>query len=201
MGVCLLISLVIAYITGAIPTGYWLGKIVGGIDITQHGSGNIGATNIARVLGKKYFALVFLIDAGKAWATLYCCDNFLLQNLPNSIHVAMLLITACVLLMGNAYSCFIGFRGGKGVAAMVGIIGYVYPPILLLIFCFSWLLVLLITRRVFAASLIAIVAMSLAALWLTIFDIKHFLFLAFMCVWLIVRHHDNIKKWWASRDS
>ncbi len=193
--VCLLISLVIAYIVGALPTGYLLCKLVTGTDIREYGSGNIGATNIARLLGIKYFALVFLIDAGKAWITLYGCNNFLLAGYNEDYRVIALLASAGMLLVGNAYSCFIRFRGGKGVATIIGLVAYLYPPFLVLLFFVSWLVVLAITRRAFMASLVTIAVVSATGITLYALDMRYFIFLIFMCVWLIVRHHGNIKKW------
>jgi glycerol-3-phosphate acyltransferase PlsY len=196
----LLISVFVAYLVGAIPTGYWLCKWLKGIDIRQYGSGNIGATNSARLLGKKYFALIFLLDAGKAWVTLYACDAFWFTTYAESYRLPALFTTAGVLLIGNAYSCFIAFRGGKGVATTVGIVGYLYPPLLALLFCCSWLVIFGVTRRAFIASLTAIGIVSLTGPLIYPLEIKYIIFLVFMCFWLIIRHHGNIKKWWARGD-
>jgi glycerol-3-phosphate acyltransferase PlsY len=190
----LLFPFFIAYLIGAIPSGYLVGRWVKGIDLRLHGSGNIGASNSARLLGKKYFALIFLIDAGKAWAVLYGCDKFSFVGFHEPCRAIVLMVVASVLLFGNAYSCFIGFSGGKGVATTVGIIGYLYPPLFALLFCCIWAVILLIFRQAFLASLIAAVAVCLMAPWLFGIMIYYFWFFLFICIWLVIRHHDNIKK-------
>lgn len=186
---------------GAIPTGYWLGKWFKGIDVRQQGSGNIGATNIARLLGKKYFVFVFLLDAGKAMMTMFVCDHWLLSGFVGTYKITALLLVATTLLVGNAYSCFIAFRGGKGVATSVGIIWYLYPPLLALLFCCSWLMIMAVVRRAFVASLGAVVLVCLLGPVVYVLSLVQMLFLVFIALWLVIRHQANLKKWWAGSDA
>ena len=98
----------LAYLIGAIPTGYLIARLKGVRDIRQHGSGNIGATNVSRLLGIHYFFIIFFLDAGKA---------FLFMNtIKPYFPIDYLYFFAGILLLGNTCSLFLRFRGGKGVA-------------------------------------------------------------------------------------
>ncbi|MFH1832096.1 MAG: glycerol-3-phosphate acyltransferase [bacterium] len=195
----LLVALfVLAYLIGSIPTGYLICRYCFNIDVTQHGSGNIGATNVARVLGKgiKYFVFIFLIDAAKAYLSLYAANYFFVHNLLiNAAQVQnYILLLACAVLLGNAHSIFLKFKGGKGVATSLGIIVYLIPVSLVLLFLASWLIILAFTRRVFMASIGATIIMTgmYGYLYFTGNNLL-FYFLIIICYWLILRHRANIK--------
>ena len=178
------------YLIGAIPSGYIFAKFFFNVDITQQGSGNIGATNSARVLGGiKYFFLIFFLDAGKA----FCCLCFLKSIFHCSY---MLTVAAIMLLIGNSYSCFLGGRGGKGVATLVGIV-FAFAPLyftcsLLLI----WLLLFAFFRKVDAASLVSLIV-SLCIYGVFFYEQfpEFFYFLLFAFVFLSIRHQSNIRIW------
>lgn len=177
---------------GAIPTGYWLCRWLKGVDITQHGSGNIGATNVGRTLGKLYFILVFLGDAGKALGVLVG-GSWLYQG-PNK--TLLLIVMAVALLIGNAYSIFIGFKGGKGVATMVSIFGYLYAWPLSILFGVLWFVILGISGKAFIATFTAY------CLFVVVYFIGytapsgiHTLFLLFLGGWLVLRHWGNVAGW------
>jgi len=177
---------VCAYVIGSIPTGAWFAQWWCGMDIRQHGSGNIGASNIARVLGKRFFVPIFLFDAGKAYAVLALGALFLpLVYVPVFIYLA-----PAALLIGNGYSCFLNFRGGKGVATVVGIMLYVLPAFVGVFAC-AWLALLVVSRKPFIASL---GAMVLATGVMTFWDVKHVPFLLCIIAWLVFAHRANLKK-------
>ncbi len=180
-----MIVFALAYLIGAVPTGYLLARSFG-IDITKHGSGNIGATNVARVLGsKKYFFLIFFLDVFKAAGFLYLAQPYLSQ-----LH---LLYCAVAILLGNAYSIFLRFRGGKGVATSFGILLALFPPPVTLTFFVAWVFTLAVARRVDVASLIAALCTTLgAASGLLIVAPHQVGFLLFMTFFLIVRHRSNL---------
>src|SRR3989337_2711884 len=113
-----------AYLIGSIPTGYLITRYVRGNDIRRFGSGNIGATNVARFLGLKYFFLVFFIDACKAYTYLVWCAC---MGLPQEV----VFFAAISLLIGNSCSAFLQGSGGKGVATIVGILFVVHPLVFL----------------------------------------------------------------------
>lgn len=182
---------------GSIPTGFWFSKYFFNLDITEYGSGNIGATNIGRVLGKKYFVLIFLIDFFKAFISLY-----LINLVGGKIGIQpvflqkLLILNALAFLFGNAYSIFLKFRGGKGVATTAGILACLFPFRLLFCFACLWILILIITRRPFIASLFA-AYLSCPVFYLFFLDntnVYFFYFLIFVSIWLTFRHMLNIRK-------
>lgn len=107
--------LVFSYLIGSIPTAFWLGKAIYGVDIRQHGSGNSGATNSMRVLGKGAGFTVLIIDILKGWGIV-----LLARALDFRMEDQFLFGLAAV--MGHILSIFAGFRGGKGIATSFGII-------------------------------------------------------------------------------
>jgi len=185
-------SLIFSYLIGAIPTGYWICKFFYGTDITKRGSGNIGATNVARVNGKFLFLPIFLIDAGKSYLALYFVDLGFNQFYGFYPQPWFLFLTASCLLLGNAYSIFIGFRGGKGVATMLGIIAYLFSVTSFLVFCVLWLVIYAATKHAFMASIGAMfLFLSLVLLFCHLTNGQVF-FLACLFMWLLFRHQSNI---------
>lgn len=138
----------LAYLVGALPIGFWIARRAGVNDITRHGSGTMGATNVARTLGASFFFLVFCIDAGKAALMLYCMPEFFW--------------TAGIigLMLGNTRSLFLRGGGGKGVATLVGILA-IMNSTLLLLFLVVWITVLLLLRSVGKASVCALAVLLL----------------------------------------
>jgi glycerol-3-phosphate acyltransferase PlsY len=173
--------ILIAYLVGAIPSGYWFAKYFFDTDITKHGSKNIGATNVARVLGeKKYFFLIFFFDFFKA----FIFSSFF------QAHIFPL--CAIALLVGNGHSIFLRFRGGKGISTMLGILG-VFPA-LFFGFIFVWSVAAWYWRRVDVASLLA--TLSLLT-WYTVpanFFLPPILLVVFFVVWVFFRHRENMRE-------
>lgn len=175
-----------AYLTGAIPTGFIIARLAGIADITAHGSGNIGATNVARVAGKQYFLLVFLIDVLKAYLFLW-----LLQHL--NVHYLIQYLCTISLIIGNSFSLFLGGKGGKGVATSVGIMAF-FNFYVLTAMLFFWLGCVLKTRNVGISSVIALFLLPILV-FASMPQITDFLILCvFMSCWGIWRHAENIKK-------
>ena len=178
-------TLIGAYIVGSVPTGFIVARLAGVSDIRQHGSGNIGATNVARILGKKFFALVLLLDAGKAYACLA-----LLASLGASKE--FLCLAALALLLGNSASIFLRFTGGKGVAVTVGSLLFLAPSIVLVALC-VWFAILGLTRTVGFASVVAalgVVIMGVVMIYtqndpVTLTSIV-------MALWVVVLHSKNM---------
>ena len=143
-----------AYLVGSFPSGYLIARSAGIDDITRRGSGTMGATNVARSLGIRFFFIVFLIDACKAAALLYCMPAY-----ARPLGIIML-------MMGNTLSAFFSFSGGgKGVATLVGIL-CVLDLKLTLLFIAVWLLSLIGIRSVGIASSIALVLLVPGAFFL-----------------------------------
>lgn len=129
-----LLFYVIAYLIGSIPTSVWIGKLFYGIDVRDYGSQNAGATNTFRVLGKKAAIPVLIFDVFKGWAAvnLVYLDRLLPVNYPHLNHDTSLFVIVKVILglfaiLGHLYPVFAGFRGGKGVATLFGMVIGLHP--------------------------------------------------------------------------
>ena len=157
--ILLVVLVLISYLVGSIPTSIIMGRVLRGIDIRDHGSGNAGATNVFRVLGWKPALVVMLLDVFKGWlaAALLAGITFggLLGEIPfnNPPLVAILCGTAAVL--GHTFTIFAGFKGGKGVGALAGMLIHLFPVAVLLGLA-VWLLVLMTTGYVGLSSVTAV---------------------------------------------
>ena len=155
-----------SYLLGSIPFGYLVGKI-GGIDIRKIGSGNIGATNVVRVLGKRYGYPVFVLDFLKGFGAVkisisIATDARLEWGSPEIFGV----LAAVASVIGHSFPVWLKFRGGKGVATSAGAL-FGLVPLAALIAVVIWLLVFWFTRYVSVASLVTAVALPLVILIMT----------------------------------
>jgi glycerol-3-phosphate acyltransferase PlsY len=143
-----------AYLLGSIPFGLLLGKIFGGADVRKSGSGNIGATNVARVVGPVAGVLTLLLDAGKGAAAVW------LAGLLSSESATWLIVAMLCVLAGHCFPVWLRFRGGKGVATAAGAF-LVLCPIAMLGATLLFLLVVIFWRLVSLGSISAAAAMPL----------------------------------------
>ncbi|WP_400192359.1 glycerol-3-phosphate 1-O-acyltransferase PlsY [Hymenobacter sp. B81] len=162
----LALALVLAYLLGSIPTALWVGRRFYGLDVREHGSGNAGATNTFRVLGKKPGSFVLLVDALKGFVAAYFLPLWLVSvgAIEPAHEVYYRLACGVLAIIGHIYPVFAQFRGGKGVATVLGMMLGVAPAtvgVCLLVF----LAVLLLTRYVSLSSMTA--GLTFALLQLT----------------------------------
>ena len=177
-------QLFFAYFIGSLPTGSFIAYLKGIKNIRAHGSGNIGATNVARVLGIHYFFLVFFIDCFKAYAALWGIYYW-------GASCSWLLVCALAVLLGNSRSIFLRLKGGKGIATSFGLVLFLFPSILLIVVP-VWLLVLALIRNVGMASVASMVVLPFAGIVLGA-DIHAIWFLVIVALWCIFLHRVNIK--------
>jgi len=163
MNAALLALIVGSYLLGSIPTGVVLAAAMGRQDIRTAGSGNIGATNAARVLGKKFGACTFLGDMLKGYVPVLAARMLLTDTHdPGSVQLAAALC-GCAAFIGHLYPIYLRFRGGKGVATACGIMLALEPaiiPVLLIVF----IGVAAVSRYVSLASLVSACALPLLLL-------------------------------------
>ncbi len=187
-----IIALVAAYFVGSIPFGLLLTKIFGKKDIRQEGSGNIGATNVVRVAGKKLGMVTFALDALKAVFALVIALYFLKVN--NA------LILNCVVgltVVGHCFPLWLKFKGGKGVATFLGGLVFYNPGFALLIML-GWYIFFYITRIVSVASIVIMLAISV--FYLLDFNLDMLAFI--LTPWLVIyMHRENIKRIIAGTES
>lgn len=152
---CAITLVIIAYLLGSIPSAVWIGKKYYGIDIREHGSKNAGTTNMLRVLGKRAAIPVFIIDYFKGFVAVILTSVMRYDDAINDAWLINLRIIATVfVVLGHIYPIFAGFKGGKGVATLLGAGTGIYAPILLL--CFGvWCFVFAIWHYVSLASMVA----------------------------------------------
>ena len=153
--ITIIISLIIlAYLIGSIPTAVWVGRMFYDVDIREHGSGNAGATNTFRVLGKKAGIPVLLFDVFKGWLavqlTLLTTHYLLLSNDQN---INLQLSLGVAALIGHIFPVYVGFKGGKGVATLLGLI-IAIAPIAALYAIIIFVITLLVTKYVSLSSMI-----------------------------------------------
>ncbi|HDY76270.1 MAG TPA: acyl-phosphate glycerol 3-phosphate acyltransferase, partial [Candidatus Marinimicrobia bacterium] len=132
----LILILFASYLTGSIPTSIIIGKAAKGIDIREHGSGNAGGTNVFRVLGWKYALVVVVFDVFKGWlpTAVYATS---LQSLPIQDIGVIQILCGFAAVLGHIYTIFAGFKGGKGVGTVGGMLIALFPtavPLCLIVF-------------------------------------------------------------------
>jgi glycerol-3-phosphate acyltransferase PlsY len=140
------VLLLLAYVAGSIPFGLVVGKVFYGVDVREHGSGNVGTTNVFRVLGKKAGMAVMISDILKGYV-------------PAAIAAAVFdpwfaIFIAAAPVLGHIYSIFLKGRGGKGIATGAGVVLALVPVAFAIIFA-TWLILIVTTRYVSVASLVA----------------------------------------------
>jgi len=155
-----------SYLLGSIPAGYLAGQIAG-IDITKTGSGNIGATNVTRVLGKRYGYPVFAVDFLKGFGAVRISILIATRLRPQWNSPEMFgIIAAICSVIGHSFPVWLKFRGGKGVATSAGAL-FGLMPIGALIGAAIWILIFWLTGYVSVASVAAVIALPLVILIMT----------------------------------
>ena len=152
---CTITMLIIAYLLGSIPSAVWIGKKYYGIDIREHGSKNAGTTNMLRILGRRAALPVFALDFMKGFLAVTLIQLLQYDDIVGSNDIINIKIAALfAAVLGHIFPIFAGFRGGKGVATLIGAVTGIVPSIALL--CFGvWLVVLMITHYVSLGSIVA----------------------------------------------
>jgi glycerol-3-phosphate acyltransferase PlsY len=189
-----IIIAVAAYLLGSIPTGYLVAR-ARGIDIRAVGSGNIGAANAFRMLGKPAGILVLVVDGLKGFAACSWLADFVVQPFavaPDKIECLKIVAGVCAVL-GHNFTCWLKFKGGKGIATSAGVF-FALAPLAAGIALVTWIVTAVLTRYVSIASIAAAVALP-TAVWLTT---KGNLFLGIVTTALgllaIFKHKSNIQR-------
>ncbi|MGA3006840.1 MAG: glycerol-3-phosphate 1-O-acyltransferase PlsY [Opitutaceae bacterium] len=197
----ILIAAVVGYLLGSLPFGYLIARAKG-VNIFEVGSKNPGATNVLRVLGKGPGYLAFFLDMSKGavatgWPLVFC--HLTVHNQegrfvsgPSSNYPICAVAGLIGALLGHSFSCFLKFRGGKGVATTVG--GFlVLLPLETLIFCAVWMVVFYAFRYVSLASILAAAALPAAAFFMSPSRLLFWLS-AIVALFVVVRHRANIAR-------
>ncbi len=176
-------SSIIAYVLGSIPFGLILGKGIWRTDLRHHGSGNIGATNAWRTLGKQAGITIFLCDFLKGLIAVAIA-----QHLSDSAVVAVL--AAIFALVGHSFSFLMQFKGGKGVATGLGVLVMLMPTVSLIAFIL-WSIIVYITRYVSLGSCVAAIVVAILGITMD-YPSPYAVFGVLAAILIVVRHRSNI---------
>jgi glycerol-3-phosphate acyltransferase PlsY len=188
----LITAMILAYLTGAIPTSVWAGKIFHSIDIREHGSGNAGASNSMRVLGLKIGIPVLVFDVFKGWFAVNYANLFHLYQGGTEARINISIVLGILAVAGHIFPVYAGFRGGKGVATIFGVL-FALQPLPTLCAAGVFILFLLLFRIFSVGSMVAGLSFPLWIIlvfrsdftWLNVFSIV-------VAVLLIITHRRNI---------
>ena len=177
--------IILSYFFGAIPSGVWIGKIFKNIDVRDYGSKNSGATNSYRVLGAKLGIAVLIIDVLKGFIPLYIASKF---NLAYND----LVILGLVAILAHTFSCFISFKGGKGVATSLGVFLFL-ATVITLILLVIFILVVYFTKYISLGSITAAFLLPIFTFF-THRDTYLFTLSVVIAIFVIYRHKTNISR-------
>ncbi len=192
-----------SYLLGSIPFGYILVRLFQGIDVRSIGSGNIGATNVARTGGKKLAIATFVLDTFKGWLPVFLV--LILPWIPSSSPVqlhTLATFAALLAVVGHMFPVWLGFKGGKGVATGFGVFLALAPAAALSAFAL-FLVIVILTRYVSLGSILGSAALPVALWWLDR-DLFHATALAIssaVALLVVIRHHQNIRRLLAGTES
>ena len=204
------LNVILAFLIGSIPTGYLLNKYFGHGDIRKVGSGNIGATNVLRHSGKLLGLLTLLIDVSKGFLAVVWLDRISVKGSSFVVdgEVAIFVIGSSVVL-GHIFSPWLKFKGGKGVATMLGVILYIshscykscssidmyyfldFRNNIFFVSIFSWLMIIFFTRYVALGS---VISLTIATIYSFFYLPDLFLFFALMTLLIAYKHKDNFER-------
>jgi glycerol-3-phosphate acyltransferase PlsY len=183
------LTIFLSYLVGSLPTGYLAGKLRG-IDIRAAGSGNIGATNVFRVLGKKAGSAVLGIDALKGFAAARWLPLLAAQFFPGVSRENLALAAGAAAVLGHVCTCWLKFKGGKGIATSAGV-GLAWAPAACLTALAFWGIAFVVTKYVSVASIVAAVVLP-CAVWFFGGGLKMTLVMTALAVLAIYKHKTNI---------
>ncbi|MCF6157710.1 MAG: glycerol-3-phosphate 1-O-acyltransferase PlsY [wastewater metagenome] len=188
-----IIGPIISYCIGSIPFGFLIAKGVKGIDIRQHGSGNPGATNVGRVVGRPYGIIVFILDMVKGFLPVFLFDRLV----SGYGHNLLLILCGLGAICGHTFPVFLRFKGGKAAATGCGVFLWL-APLSLFISAGVWVLTVALSRYISLGSMLASVSLVVCLITLSKDPFGNGLYLTlfsmFISVLLVVRHKTNIKR-------
>jgi acyl phosphate:glycerol-3-phosphate acyltransferase len=178
----LILTIIIAYLIGNLSPSYLLGKLAKNIDIREHGSGNAGTTNVLRVMGKKFAALTFIVDALKGVLAVVITRYFFGENYA--------MVAGIFVVVGHNWPVILKFKGGKGVATSLGMI-LVIHPLYGLLAILAGIATLFKTKIVSLSSMVGMISFAILIL---IFSRDFAIFAVILASMTIYRHKENIQR-------
>jgi len=187
------IYIIIAYLLGSIPTAVWIGKVFYQVDVRNQGSGSSGATNTIRVLGLKAGIPVLIFDAFKGWLAVYIASSSKI-GLTDEYFALFLVAVSISAVIGHVFPIFARFKGGKGVATLLGIAIALFPyEIIILIGIF--VIVFILTRYVSLSSITASVCFPFVSYFIIgTHELAYIVFTVIVALFVPITHIKNIKR-------
>lgn len=200
----IILGIIISYLIGSIPTAYIFGRLIKGIDIRRFGSGNVGATNALRVLGRGAGITVLLLDILKGFVAVVFLGNILASRSAYFSEEAVRIILGLCCICGHNWTIFLNFKGGKGIAATFGVllglsIKITGLKLVLGLVILTWLFSFLIFRIVSIASILAAIILPVGMI---IFRQSAALIISgiFLSVFAILRHKSNLIRFFQGKE-
>ena len=186
---------IVAYLMGSFSSAVWIGKWFYNTDVRTQGSGNAGATNTLRVLGTKAGIIVMVLDIAKACVAVSFAHVFAGDMLSSAQLIDYKIVLGASAVLGHVFPVFTGFKGGKGVASLVGVIIALYSPYIFLIVLFWFFGVVAITRYVSLASITGALLFAILAIFVFHEQNTYLIILAaLIAVFIPITHHKNISR-------
>jgi glycerol-3-phosphate acyltransferase PlsY len=188
------LSIVATYLLGSIPSSVWIGKYFYGIDVREYGSKNAGATNTFRVLGKKAGILTLIFDVLKGWAAVKLANFAAPEIITESGYKDLQLLLAMAAVLGHIFPVYVGFRGGKGVATLLGAVLAIQPDAAGFSFLI-FLIVFIATNFVSLSSMTAAVAFPFYIIVIEKSTIPSLvIFSMAVAILVLITHQKNIER-------
>jgi len=200
----IVLGILVSYLIGSIPTAYIFGRFLKGIDIRQFGSGNIGATNALRVLGKGAGITVLIFDALKGFITVVFLGNIIMLKITGGSDTLTRILLGLSCICGHNWTIFLGFKGGKGMATTLGVIlglgvKIASLKLILALVILIWLVIFILMRIVSLASILAGISLPI---FVILFKESGILIYAsiILALFIILRHKNNLKRFFQGKE-
>ncbi len=200
----IILGILVSYLIGSIPTAYIFGRLLKGIDIRKFGSGNVGATNALRVLGRPAGLTVLALDIVKGFLVVVFLGDFFTPKISAIPEELLRIIFGLSVILGHNWTVFLRFKGGKGVASTFGVLLGLAVRVAGLklavgLAILTWLVLFILTRTVSVASLVT--ALSLPVYMIIFKQSYALIFLSIiLSVFIILRHKSNLKRLFAGKE-
>ncbi len=188
------IFIVVAYLLGSIPSSVWISRVFFGMDIRDQGSGNAGATNTIRVLGWKVGVLVLIIDALKGWLAVYLGTFVPVDSLYNFSFSLFQIVLAIASVLGHIFPVFAGFKGGKGVATLLGVAIALFPWQVILIELGVFALIFITTRIVSVGSMLVAISLPFLVYAFGVSELPILVLSIVIALFIPITHRTNIQR-------
>lgn len=196
-----IVGIVVAYLIGSVSTAVFFGRLFHNVDVREHGSGNAGATNTMRVLGTKAGLTVLFIDAFKGWLAVSLSPLFTNAQWDNQEMIAFRLMMAVAVVLGHVFPLYTNFKGGKGVATLLGVAVALYPLYLILFLLGVFIVVFSLTRYVSLGSITVALFLPVLAIWVFHVILPLQILAVIIAILIPITHKKNIKRLLAGEES